>query len=43
MECNTYTKKLSDLYSKYFEWYVENVTLEEVTNIYSKYNQITFP
>lgn len=30
--------KRSKLYSKYFEWYVENVTLEEVTNIYAKYN-----
>lgn len=30
--------KRSKLYSKYFEWYVENVTLEEVSNIYSKYN-----
>ena len=28
----------SKLYPKYFEWYVENVTLEEVTNIYTKYN-----
>ena len=30
--------KRSNLYSKYFEWYVENVTLEDVTNIYAKYN-----
>ncbi len=30
--------KRSKLYPKYFEWYVENVTLEEVTNIYTKYN-----
>ena len=30
--------KKSKLYPKYFEWYVENVTLEEVTNIYAKYN-----
>ena len=30
--------KRSNLYSKYFEWYVENVTLEEVTNIYTKHN-----
>lgn len=30
--------KRSKLYEKYFEWYVENVTLEEVTNIYAKYN-----
>lgn len=30
--------KRSNLYPKYFEWYVENVTLEDVTNIYSKYN-----
>jgi len=30
--------KRSDLYPKYFEWYTENVTLEEVTNIYAKYN-----
>ena len=28
----------SKLYPKYFEWYVENVTLEEVKNIYTKYN-----
>ena len=32
--------KSSKLYSKYFEWYVENVTLEEVTNIYAKNNMI---
>lgn len=30
--------KKSELYLKYFEWYVENVTLEEVINIYAKYN-----
>lgn len=30
--------KKSELYSKYFEWYVENVTLKEVTTIYAKYN-----
>ena len=30
--------KRSKLYPKYFEWYVENVTLEEVINIYAKYN-----
>jgi len=30
--------KKSELYNKYFEWYVENVTLEEVISIYSKYN-----
>ncbi len=30
--------KRSELYSKYFDWYVENVTLEEVTNIYAKHN-----
>lgn len=30
--------KKSELYPKYFEWYVENVTLEEVTSIYAKYN-----
>ncbi len=28
--------KKSDLYKKYFEWYVENVTKEEVEEIYSK-------
>lgn len=28
----------SEFYSKYFEWYIEDVTLEEVTNIYAKYN-----
>lgn len=32
--------KKSELYSKYFEWYVENVTLEEVINIYAKYNMV---
>lgn len=32
--------KNSELYSKYFEWYVENVTLEEVINIYAKYNMV---
>lgn len=31
--------KKSELYSKYFEWYVENVTLEEITNIYAKCNK----
>lgn len=30
--------KKSDLYSKYFEWYIENVSLEEVISIYQKYN-----
>lgn len=30
--------KLSPYYHKYFEWYTENVTLEEVKNIYDKYN-----
>ena len=30
--------KQCDLYQKYFEWYVENVTLEEVVDIYAKYN-----
>lgn len=30
--------KKSELYSKYFEWYAENVSLEEVTDIYAKYN-----
>lgn len=30
--------KKSELYNKYFEWYIENVTLEEVISIYSKYN-----
>lgn len=30
--------KESKLYSRYFEWYVEDVTLEEVTGIYAKYN-----
>lgn len=30
--------KRSELYPKYFEWYVENVTLKEVENIYTKYN-----
>lgn len=29
--------KLSPYYHKYFEWYTENVTLEEVKNIYAKY------
>ena len=28
--------KRSDLYKKYFEWYTENVTREEVEEIYSK-------
>lgn len=30
--------KKSELYSKYFEWYTKGVTLEEVENIYNKYN-----
>ncbi len=30
--------KKSELYSKYFEWYTEGVTLEEVENIYNKCN-----
>lgn len=30
--------KKSELYNKYFEWYIDNVTLEEVISIYSKYN-----
>lgn len=30
--------KRSELYEKYFEWYAQNVTLEEVISIYSKYN-----
>lgn len=30
--------KKSDLYQKYFEWYSENVTLNEVKEIYTKYN-----
>lgn len=30
--------KNSELYSKYFNWYVENVTLEEVISIYAKHN-----
>lgn len=30
--------KESKLYPRYFEWYVKNVTLKEVTNIYAKYN-----
>ena len=29
--------KNSSLYSKYFEWYVEGITLEEIKEIYSKY------
>ncbi len=28
--------KQSEYYSKYFEWYTENVTLEEVKNIYDR-------
>ncbi len=28
--------KQSEYYSKYFEWYTENVTLEEVSNIYDQ-------
>lgn len=39
--------KKSDLYQKYFEWYSENVTLNEVKEIYTKYNMefkdILFP
>ena len=34
--------KNSELYSKYFEWYTSDVTLEEVKNIYAKYNML-FP
>lgn len=30
--------KKSNLYTKYFEWYVEDVTLEEVKSIYAKHN-----
>ena len=30
--------KKSELYTKYFEWYSEGITLEEVENIYNKYN-----
>ena len=30
--------KKSDLYQKYFEWYSENVALNEVKEIYTKYN-----
>ena len=30
--------KKSELYQKYFEWYSENVTLNEVKEIYTKYN-----
>lgn len=30
--------KKSELYPKYFEWYSEGITLEEVENIYNKYN-----
>ena len=30
--------KRSNLYSKYFEWYVENVNKEEVESIYAKHN-----
>lgn len=32
--------KKSEFYSKYFEWYREGVTLEEVTDIYAKHNLI---
>lgn len=32
--------KRSKLYPKYFEWYTEGVTLEEVTDIYAKYNMV---
>lgn len=39
--------KKSDLYQKYFEWYSENVTKDEVKEIYAKYNMefkdILFP
>lgn len=30
--------KKSELYNKYFEWYIENVTLDEVVDIYKKYD-----
>lgn len=30
--------KKSNLYNKYFEWYVDNVTFEEVKTIYAKCN-----
>jgi len=30
--------KRSELYPKYFEWYVKNVTLSEVKKIYAKHN-----
>ena len=30
--------KNSNLYPKYFEWYTENITKEEVESIYAKYN-----
>lgn len=30
--------KESELYSKYFEWYSEGITLGEIENIYNKYN-----
>lgn len=30
--------KKSALYQKYFEWYTENVTFDEIVAIYSKYN-----
>lgn len=30
--------KRSNLYPKYFEWYTENITKEEVESIYAKYN-----
>lgn len=30
--------KMSKLYRKYFEWYTENITLEEVQEIYAKHN-----
>lgn len=30
--------KKSNRYQKYFEWYTENITQEEIKNIYAKYN-----
>lgn len=30
--------KKNELYSKYFEWYTENISFDEVKNIYRKYN-----
>lgn len=32
--------KRSELYSKYFEWYIKNVSLDEVIDIYAKYNMV---